>query len=173
MQLRTCRLSSEVSAHILDHNHFIITHLDLAHIIDADGIQKITAGRRQPIFDGCNTAVDYLLMMRENVCYYATIIDTYAPCIVGYSKWNNDVNMNRYCATTDWKLWGDKVLSISDEAFIVVCLICYARRWHTEYLIKPEKQVRKCCVGEHPINDYPYSDIASTMKEKEPLDRAR
>lgn len=127
----------------LEHNHFVAMHLNLAYIMHPEGVDKITGAPRHSIFDGGSSEVEFLLMMRQNVCHYATIIDTYAPCIVGYSKWNNDVNMNRYCATTDWKMWGEKVLSISDEAFIVVCLICYARKWHTEFIVKPEKQVRK------------------------------
>ena len=64
--------------------------------------------------------------MRDNLCHYARIIDTYAPCVVGVSRWNNHVNMDAYCATSDRKLWNDKILvSISDEAFILVCLINY------------------------------------------------
>jgi hypothetical protein len=81
--------------------------------------------------------------MRENICYYAQIIDTYAPCIVGNSRWNNIVNMEEtHCATTDTKVWSKKILSISDEAFILMCLINYGKRWFGE-LVKAKKMVRK------------------------------
>jgi hypothetical protein len=82
--------------------------------------------------------------MRDNVCYYAQIIDTYAPaCIVGSSRWNNIVNMETHCTTTDRKVWSKKVLSISDEAaFILLCLINYGKKWFAE-LVKAEKMVRK------------------------------
>jgi hypothetical protein len=61
--------------------------------------------------------------MKDNVCYYAQIINTYAPCIVGSSRWKNIVNMETHCATTDRKVWSKKILSIIDEAFIMLCLI--------------------------------------------------
>ena len=80
--------------------------------------------------------------MRDNICYYAQIINTYAPCIVGSSRWNNIANMETHCATTDRKVWSTKILSISDEAFILLCLINYGKRWFSE-LVKAEKMVRK------------------------------
>jgi hypothetical protein len=63
--------------------------------------------------------------MRDNICYNAQIINTYAPCIVGSTRWNIIVNMETHCATTDSKVWNKKILSISDEAFILLCLINY------------------------------------------------
>ena len=78
--------------------------------------------------------------MRDNICYYAQIIDTYAPCIVGSSRWNNIVNMENHCATTDRKVWSKKILSISDEAFILLSLINYGKRWFAD-LVKTEKMV--------------------------------
>ncbi len=78
--------------------------------------------------------------MRDNICYYVQIIDTYAPCIVSSSKWNDIINMENHCATTDWKVWSKKILSISDEAFILLCLINNGKRWFAE-LVKTEKMV--------------------------------
>jgi hypothetical protein len=81
--------------------------------------------------------------MRENIFYYAQIINTYAPCIVVSSRWNNIVNMEIHCATTDVKVWSKKILSICDEAFILRCfLINYGKRWFGN-LAKAEKMVRK------------------------------
>ncbi|KAI2502759.1 hypothetical protein MHU86_11663 [Fragilaria crotonensis] len=89
------------------------------------------------LYSGSEEETSYLLKMRDNICYYAQIIDTYAPCIVG-SKWNNTINMENHCATTDRKVWSKKILSISDEAFILLCLINYGKRWFAE-LVKTEK----------------------------------
>ena len=91
-------------------------------------------------YSGSEEETSYLLKMRDNICYYAQIIDTYAPCIVGSSKWNNIINMENHCATTDRKVWSKKILSISDEAFILLCLINYGKRWFAE-LVKTEKMV--------------------------------
>ncbi|KAI2513513.1 hypothetical protein MHU86_987 [Fragilaria crotonensis] len=46
--------------------------------------------------------------------------------------------MENHCATTDRKVWSKKILSISDEAFILLCLINYGKRWFAE-LVKTEK----------------------------------
>jgi hypothetical protein len=54
--------------------------------------------------------------------------------------------METHCATTDRKVWSKKALSISDEAFILLCLINYGKRWFGE-LVKAEKMVQKECVS--------------------------
>jgi hypothetical protein len=48
--------------------------------------------------------------------------------------------MENHCATTDRKVWSKKILSISDEAFILLCLINYGKKWLAE-LVKTEKMV--------------------------------
>jgi hypothetical protein len=53
--------------------------------------------------------------------------------------------METHCATTDRKVWSKKTLSISDEAFILLCLINYGKRWFGE-LVNAEKMVQKECV---------------------------
>ena len=70
-----------------------------------------------------------LKQMRENNYHYANIIDDFAPCIVLSKVWNDDVKMNLYCNTSDTKLWAKKILSISDEAFLVLVLLNYTDRW--------------------------------------------
>jgi hypothetical protein len=74
--------------------------------------------------------------MRANVCHYCAILDMYAPCIVLYQTWKDDANMNHYCCTTDPKLFNTNVLSVSDEAFLLLVLINGGARWMSE--IKPE-----------------------------------
>jgi hypothetical protein len=80
--------------------------------------------------------------MRKNICHYAQIIDTDAPCIITSVRWNDDVNMEANCTTTDRRVWNKKILLISDEAFILLCLINYRKRWCAE-VMKAMKKVRK------------------------------
>ena len=42
------------------------------------------------------------------------------------------MKMNLYCCTTDQKLWQQHVLSVSDEAFLVLVLLNYSKRWYAE-----------------------------------------
>ena len=67
-----------------------------------------------------------------------------APCIVSYQTWIDDANMNHYCCTTDPKLLNGPayVLSVSDEAFLLVVLIDGGARWMSE--IKQENA--KVCI---------------------------
>jgi hypothetical protein len=64
--------------------------------------------------------------------HYVHLIDTYAPCVVSTRAWNNESNMRDYCRTDD-VVFECHVLSISDEAFLLVVLLNYASRWHVEY----------------------------------------
>ena len=89
--------------------------------------------------NGCprsNLVSDYetkmLLDMRKNICFYAQILDKFAPCLVLAKNWNNDIKMNLYCFTTDQKLWTQHVLSVSDDTFLVLVLLNYSRRWFAE-----------------------------------------
>jgi hypothetical protein len=38
------------------------------------------------LYSGWDDETAYLLKMRDNICYYAQITVTYAPCIVGSSR---------------------------------------------------------------------------------------
>ena len=58
-----------------------------------------------------------------------------------YNQWNDDVNMEANCTTTNRRVWNKKILSISDEAFILLCLINYGKRWFAEVL-KAKRKVR-------------------------------
>ena len=125
-----------------EHTH---THLlSTSNTLHPEGFTSHAGTCGHRLYSGCEDETSYLLKMRDNICYYAQIIDTYAPCIVGSSKWNNTINMENHCATTDRKVWSKKILSISDEAFILLCLINYGKRWFAE-LVKTEKMV---CLSE-------------------------
>ena len=84
------------------------------------------------LFSGCKAEIAHLLTMRADICHYCAILDMYAPCIVSYRTWNDDANMNRYCCTTDLKLFNAHVLSVSDEAFLLLVLINGGARWMAE-----------------------------------------
>ena len=73
-----------------------------------------------------------MLSMRNNMIHYVQLIDAYAPCVVSSRAWNNEANMGAYCGPNAI-MFERKVLSISDEAFLLVVLINYAARWQAEY----------------------------------------
>ncbi len=58
-------------------------------------------------------------------------IDTYAPYIVKSSIWNNDATMEQYCGDNA-AIFNKYMLSISDEAFLLIVLINYAATWMSE-----------------------------------------
>ena len=91
-----------------------------------------TGAPRHLIYGGCDEETTFLIQMRNNICHYAKILDTYAPCIVKNTRWNNDANMEEYCTTTDRPTWDRRILTISDEAFLLLCLINYGKRWFAE-----------------------------------------
>jgi hypothetical protein len=97
---------------------------------------------RHTLNSGCNHDTVYLLEMMKNICHYAQIIDTYASCIITSVRWNDDVNMEANCTTTDRRVWNKKIQLISDEAFILLCLINFGKRWFAE-VMKAKKKVRK------------------------------
>ena len=69
-----------------------------------------------------------MLALRNNLVQYVHLIDIYGPCIVGASNWNKTDNMERYCGNNA-SLFNDRVLSLSDEAFLLVVLINYTAEW--------------------------------------------
>ena len=94
--------------------------------------KKGVTGTRYNLQEGSIEELNYLQGMRENICHYANIIDEFAPCIVLSKVWNDDVKMNHYCNTSDKKLWAHQILSNSDEAFLLLVLINYTKRWIAE-----------------------------------------
>ena len=82
-------------------------------------------------FPGC------MLEMRNNMIHYVQATDAgYAPCEVSSCAGNkNEANMVAYNCGANANMLERKVfLSISGEAFLlVVLLINFASRWHSEY----------------------------------------
>lgn len=92
-----------------------------------------------PLYLQSDFSTTTLLEMRKNICFYAQILDQFAPCLVLAKYWNNDMKMNLYCCTTDQKLWAQHVLSVSDEAFLILVLLNYSKRWFAEKSLDIQK----------------------------------
>jgi hypothetical protein len=75
--------------------------------------------------------MEYMLGMRDKLVQYVNLIDIYAPCIVGYSNWHRNANMNNHCGDSS-ALFNDFVFSVSDEAFLLVVLLNYTATWMLE-----------------------------------------
>ena len=73
-----------------------------------------------------------MLEMRTNMVHYVQLIDLYDPCGVSKRAWNNEANMAAYCGSSN-RPFERFVLSISDEAFLLVVLDNYSARWQAEY----------------------------------------
>ena len=89
--------------------------------------------------DGRDADKAYMMLaMRNNIVQYVHVIDIYAPCIVGYMKWNDVDNMIQNCG--DNVLWfQEHVFLVSDEAFLLTVLYNYSANWMTEIVIRNAK----------------------------------
>jgi hypothetical protein len=99
--------------------------------------------REHPMYqlmDGSQQALQRMLEMRDNCLFYSEFIDYYAPAVVGSQVWNDDANMRAYCTTDDIRTFGKKVLTVSDEAFILLVMVNAAPRWMAE-IIRDERKV--------------------------------
>ena len=89
---------------------------------------------------GNDADIKALLTMRSNIVNYVHVIDIYAPCVVKSSIWNRDAIMTQYCGDNASN-FHEYVLSISDEAFLLLVLINYSATWMAEI----EDEYRKVC----------------------------
>ena len=110
------------------------------HLVHLERFKQGVTGTRYNLQEGSIEELNYLQGMRENICHYANIIDNFAPCIVLSKVWNDDSKMNRFCNTSDTKMWSHRILSVSDEAFLLLVLINYTKRWIAE-IPRKTKQV--------------------------------
>ena len=94
--------------------------------------------------NGSDADMEYRRAMRNNIVQYVNLIDIYAPCIVGSTNWNDVDKMMLHCG--DYvSLFNDGVLSISDEAFLL--LVLYSANWMSEIKIKNAKvRSHVCCM---------------------------
>jgi hypothetical protein len=96
----------------------------LFKLVYPEGCGKGTgAANRHTLYSGCEEETACLLEIRKNICHCAQIIGTYAPCIITSARRNDDVNMEANCTTTNKRVWNKKILLITDEAFILLCLM--------------------------------------------------
>jgi hypothetical protein len=65
----------------------------------------------------------------------------YAPAIVSAKVWNNKANMKAYCGTDHPKEFGKHVLTVSDEAFLLLVLINYSAHWYSKIQKKQRRYV--------------------------------
>jgi hypothetical protein len=63
----------------------------------------------------------HLMELRKNIVHYIRFIDTFAPCLVGNSKWNNTMQDQQ-----DGPSSLNDLLSASDETFLVLVILNYA-----------------------------------------------
>ena len=80
---------------------------------------------------GNNADIQALLAMQSNIFNYVHVIDIYAPCVVKSSIWNHDAIMTQYCGENAPN-FHEYVISISDEAFLLLVLINYSATWMAE-----------------------------------------
>jgi hypothetical protein len=78
----------------------------------------------------------FLMRLRQNTELYIRFIDTFAPSLVGKSKWSKATTYNFMSATAF-----NELLSTSDETFLLLVLVNYAARWYAE-----AKKVSNCNV---------------------------
>ena len=82
--------------------------------------------------------INVILKLRSNILHYVRVVDSYAPCIVGSSTWNSDLNMEQFCGDNNDN-FQTYVLSVSDEAFMLLVLINYGPTWMSEIMIEHYK----------------------------------
>ena len=70
----------------------------------------------------------YLLGLRKNMTHYTQFLDTFAPAVVSVQKWNNSNLVSEACNGDAGAF--EKLLSVSDEAFMLIVMISYVPNWH-------------------------------------------
>lgn len=99
---------------------------------------------------GSSADMAYMLAMRQNMVNYVHMIDIYAPCIVSTQVWNDETRMRNFCGDS-LQLFHEHILSVSDEAFLLLVLINYTTTWLAE--IRNERAEVSCCVRQMYGND--------------------
>jgi hypothetical protein len=86
-----------------------------------------------------------MLQMQQTQVHYIALMDVFAPCIVSSSVWNNDALMAKYCGDNQDNLQ-EYVLTISDEAFMLLVLVNYAARLAAELQMENTMVSHYCCL---------------------------
>ena len=76
----------------------------------------------------------FLLGMRKNITNYVAFHHRFAPRVVTSRRWNNSTLVEDACKGGPGAF--DKLLSVRDEAFMVVVMENYVESWHAAVLGK-------------------------------------
>jgi hypothetical protein len=108
------------------------------------GVGRLQGGEipMYELMNGSPQELQRMLEMRDNCLFYSEFIDYYAPAVVGSQVWNDDANMKAHCSTNDIRTFGKKVLTVSDEAFILLVMVNAAPRWMAE-IVRDDCKVRQ------------------------------
>jgi hypothetical protein len=91
------------------------------------------AATTSTVYWQCDTTLSIMCM---------SLTFSYAPCVVKSNIWNRDANMTQYCGD-NLHNFQTYVLSISDEAFLLLMLINYSATWMAEI---EDEQRKVCCL---------------------------
>ena len=71
---------------------------------------------------------------------YLSFVATFAPCVTGKAKWDKPVPAMEQ--VIKGKLSFEKVFSASDEAFLLICMDNYRKRWLEEFAHAVQMETR-------------------------------
>ncbi len=113
--------------------------------VPVDGLAEGMCGKipHLKIKNGNDADMKYMMDMRNSLVHYVHFIDIYAPCIVGHSHWNDRSNILQYCGKGG-ALFNEFILSLSDEAFLLLVLYNYKTTWMSELQFEQAKVSCNC-----------------------------
>jgi hypothetical protein len=74
---------------------------------------------------------EFLTQLRSNMVQYVPFLHRFAPCVISKKKWKRLSGMETLGDGRSYDAFDD-ILSVSDEAFIVLVLLNYSERWLAE-----------------------------------------
>ena len=80
-------------------------------------------------FQGNDTDSNYIMCMRRNITHYVEFLNTFSPSMVSLKKWSTFAVMEAACVGQG--AFSD-MLTVSDEAFMLLLIDNYAVRWYAE-----------------------------------------
>jgi hypothetical protein len=73
-------------------------------------------------------AMDNLLGIRRNMMDYVRFIDTFAPCVLSCSVWNDRFLIENACSR-GYAVAFHGLFSVCDEGFLLAVFVKHAERW--------------------------------------------
>lgn len=77
--------------------------------------------------------------MRKNMTHYVEFLDMFAPSVVTSRVWNDDLLVEAACNGGLGAF--EQLLTVTDEAFILLAMSNYVTRWYAEI----DKDIQKVC----------------------------